>query len=248
MVIAANRDEFMERPSEGPALRSTPHGVIAAPRDVRDGGTWLGLNGSGVFAAVTNRRCAEPDPGCRSRGLLVTDALRWATAGEAVERLEIDSLKAGAYNPFNLLVADRENCLLITHDGAPRRIDLGPGVHVIGNADPTASRTAKLAALDCEAERAAGAGADLVLEALAEICRSHGGNGGVLDDTCVHAGDYGTRSSTLLRLGDTQRDDVFRYADGAPCRTEYDDFTPLLGDLRRESRYAEGVTATRTAS
>ena len=34
MVIAANRDEFLDRPSEGPALRSTPYGVIVAPRDV----------------------------------------------------------------------------------------------------------------------------------------------------------------------------------------------------------------------
>ena len=58
LVIAANRDEFLERPSEGPALRSTQYGVIAAPRDVKAGGTWLGLNGSGVFAGLTNRPTA----------------------------------------------------------------------------------------------------------------------------------------------------------------------------------------------
>jgi len=34
LVIAANRDEYLDRPSEGPALRNTPHGVIAAPRDL----------------------------------------------------------------------------------------------------------------------------------------------------------------------------------------------------------------------
>jgi len=248
LVIAANRDEFLNRPSEGPALRTTPHGVIAAPRDVRAGGTWLGLNAAGVFAAVTNRRCAEPDPGRRSRGLLVIDALRWAKAGEAVERLEIENLETHAYNPFNLLVADSESCFLITYDGAPHRIDLPPGAHVIGNVDPAAPRTPKLAALDLEAERAAGAAPDRVLDVLAEICRSHGGNGDVLDDTCVHAGDYGTHSSTLLRLGDSQDDSVFRHADGAPCRTEYDDFTQLLCDLRRESGHVEGSTAMRSAS
>ena len=247
-MIAANRDEFLERPSEGPALRATPHGVIAAPRDVRAGGTWLGLNGAGVFVAVTNRRCAEPDPGRRSRGLLVVDALRWSSAGEAAERLEIENLKPRAYNPFNLLVADSESCLLITYDDAPQLIGLPPGAHVIGNTDPAAPRSPKLAALDREAERAAGAAPDRVLRELAGICRSHGGNGDVLDDACVHAGDYGTRSSTLLQLADTQDDSVFRYADGAPCCTKYDDFTPLLSDLRRESGYAQGATVTRTTS
>jgi hypothetical protein len=182
---------------------------------------------------------------------LVIAALRWTTADEAVEKLEIEhieSLEVGAYNPFNLLVADGHSCSLITYEGEARRFDLGHGVHVIGNADPAAPPTPKLAALERAAERAAEVEADRVLDALAEICRSHGGNGGTLDDACVHAGNYGTLSSTLLRLGDTQHDSVFRYADGAPCRTEYRDFSPLLGDLRRESGYAEGATATRTAT
>jgi len=234
LVIAANRDEFLDRPSE--------------PRDARAGGTWFGLNGTGVFAAVTNRRCAEPDPGCRSRGLLVIDALRWPTADAAVEKLEIESLKPAAYNPFNLFVADRKSSFLVTYDSAPRRIDLSPGAHVIGNIDPTAPRTPKLEALDREAERVARAGADRVLDELALVCRGHGGGGSVLDDTCVHAGAYGTRSSALLRLGETDDDGVFRFADGPPCRTEYDDFTPLLHGLWRESGTVEGTTATRTIS
>ena len=248
LVIAANRDEFLDRPSEGPALRTTPYGVVVAPRDVRAGGTWLGLNGTGVFAAVTNRRCAEPDPGRRSRGLLVIDALRWATADVAVEKLEIESLKPTAYNPFNLFVADLKRSFLVTYDGAPRRIDLSPGAHVIGNTDPAAPRTPKLAALHREAERAAAVGADQVLDELAEICRGHSGEGDTFDDACVHAGAYGTRSSALLRLGETDDDGVFRYADGAPCCTKYDDFTPLLHDLKRHPGAVEGTTATRKVS
>jgi uncharacterized protein with NRDE domain len=248
LVIAANRDEFLDRPSEGPALRTTPHGVVVAPRDMRAGGTWLGLNGTGVFAAVTNRRCAEPDPGRRSRGLLVIDALRWATADVAVEKLEIESLKPAAYNPFNLFVADLKRSFLVTYDGVPRRIDLSPGAHVIGNTDPAAPRTPKLAALHREAERAAAVGADRVLDELAEICRGHAGEGDTFDDACVHAGAYGTRSSALFRLGETDDDGVFRYADGAPCCTKYDDFTPLLHDLKRASRSVEGTTATRNVS
>jgi uncharacterized protein with NRDE domain len=248
LVIAANRDEFLDRPSEGPALRPTPRGAIAAPLDVKAGGTWLGMNGAGVFAALTNRPCAEPDPQRRSRGLLVTDSLGWGTAAEAVEQLAIPSWKPESYNPFNLFVADADDAFLISFDGEARCVALAPGAHVIGNSDPAAPRTAKLAALDREVGNAAREPADRVLDILAEICRSHRGNGDVLGDTCVHAGAYGTRSSTLLRIGETSEDDVLRYADGPPCCTGYEDFTPLLCDLRRESGYAEGATAARSVS
>jgi uncharacterized protein with NRDE domain len=246
LVIAANRDEFLERPSEGPALRATPYGTIVAPRDAKAGGTWLGLNRKGVFAAVTNRHCAEPDPGCRSRGLLVTDALGWDTAKEAVEKLE--RLEPGRYNPFNLFVADREDSFLVTYDGAPTSIDLSPGAHVIGNTAPTAPRTKKLAGLDRQVDCAAALPPERVLDGLAEICSGHDGDGDALGNVCVHAGEYGTRSSTLLVLAENDDDSVFRYADGAPCSTEYHDFSPLLHDLRREPGYVEGATATRSAS
>ena len=72
LVIAANRDEFFERPASGPALRDTATGPIIAPVDRRAGGTWLGLNPAGVFAAVTNRPCPEP---CR-HGKSVQHTLR----------------------------------------------------------------------------------------------------------------------------------------------------------------------------
>ena len=53
LVVAANRDEFLDRPTEGPAVRDGDPAPVLAPRDVRAGGTWLGLGAHGVFAAVT---------------------------------------------------------------------------------------------------------------------------------------------------------------------------------------------------
>jgi len=246
LVIAANRDEYLDRPSEGPALRSTPDGVVVAPRDARAGGTWLGLNRTGVFAGVTNRYCENPDRSRMSRGWLVMDALRFETAAEAVA--DFAGLPSDAYNPFNLLIADRERAFLVTYDGAVKTGELAPGPHVIGNIDPSGPRSKKLAALDREVAAAASLEPERVLAALQSICRSHGGQPNVLDDACVHAGAYGTRSSALLRLTDDPDDGVFRFADGAPCNTEYDDFTPLLHDLRREPWYDGGATATRSAS
>ena len=243
LAVAANRDEFLERSAEGPALRDTPHGIILAPRDRRAGGTWLGLNAAGLFAAVTNRIGTSPDPLRRSRGLLVVDVLGANRAGDAAERLEC--LATDAYNPVNLLIADGETAHAFTYAGAVERIDLQPGVHVIGNV-PFGEATEKIERQRAQAEKAARAGANGVLDRLADLCREHAGED-PRSATCVHAGPYGTSSSTLLWLGDEPGAGELRYADGAPCESAYRDFTPLLRrlGLGRESGSTEGDSTER---
>ena len=235
LVVAANRDEFFGRPAEGPALRETVQGKLVAPRDERAGGTWLGLNEHGLFAAITNRRCETPDPNRRSRGLIVMDALAAPSAREAAE--EIEGLPSDAYNPFNLLVADHRTAHLLSYGSTPERFDLEPGAHVVGNVHPNDTSHPKLQRQRGEVRAAAGQPEDRVLSALAEVCRSHEGDG-AMQHTCVHAEPYGTCSSTLLRLG--QEGSELHYADGAPCRREYRDFTHLLSELGLGSPRAGG--------
>jgi uncharacterized protein with NRDE domain len=240
LVVAANRDEFVDRPALGPELRETEHGIRVAPLDAQAGGTWLGLNPSGMFAAVTNRRSESPDPARRSRGYLVFDALAARSAAEAAEAAL--GTPPDAYNPFNLFVADRRQAFAITYAAKPRCIELEPGPHVIGNAELGAQPPAKVARL---AERVAQVVAAApedgpLLERLADLCRSHDGDGSPTDSTCVHAGRYGTRSSTLLRLGEDPGASRFLFADGAPCRAAYRDFTPLLRELHCGVSSAEG--------
>ena len=264
LVIAANRDEFYDRPSEGPAIRRTAGGTVLAPLDLREGGTWLGVNSRGVFAALTNRR-AETDPRTdrRSRGLLVMDALEAGSAAEAADRIEErvsegsarDSSRSstGAYNPFNLFIADLERAFTITHLETPQRIQLAPGAHVIGNVAPT-ERIPKLARIARAARLAGRAPSDSVLDELANVCRGH--EGASTEAACVHAPGagpgYGTRSSILLKIGaagivNDSRSEL-RYADGAPCKTRYEDFTPLLLELGLEARLIEGESVARSAS
>ncbi len=242
LVVAANRDEFYERPAEGPALRSGPSGLLVAPLDIRAGGTWLGVNRAGVFAAVTNVSTPELNPERRSRGLLVMDALASQSAREAAEKLE--SLPMGSYNPFNLFVADALDAFAFSYEESLRAVGFDDGVFVIGNAPLDAPAPPKLARLRDRLGGLTGTGG-AVLDDLATICREHEpGPRGPLDALCVHTGPYGTRSSCLLQLADAGLDDsrsVFRWSEGAPCENDYQDFSPLLRDLGRGRPGVDGV-------
>lgn len=78
LVVAANRDEFLGRPSVPPS--EIEPGIVAG-RDLEAGGTWLGVNRHGLFVAVTNRKTPTRTPEARSRGLLALEALRCRELG-----------------------------------------------------------------------------------------------------------------------------------------------------------------------
>jgi len=242
--IAANRDEYLDRPAEGPALRQGRKGPVVAPLDRRAGGTWWGLNGRGLFAAVTNRPSGVLDPARRSRGQLVLDVLAAGSAREAAA--DIARLGPDLYNPFNLLVADAQQAWALVYEGHPRAERLAAGVHVIGNADPDARDVPKVRRTLERAERVAAGAPEQIEPGLAAICRTHGDDADPRGDTCVHLGGYGTRSSSLLRLASGAG--RLRHASGPPCTTPYEDFTPLLATLDHAVRPGPGETATRKAS
>ena len=105
VLIAANRDEMLDRPWEAPGRHWPEKPEIVAGRDTSGGGTWLGMNGQGVAVAVLNRMGSlGPAPGKRSRGGIPLLALDAATAADAAGRL--GKLDAEAYRPFNAVVAD----------------------------------------------------------------------------------------------------------------------------------------------
>src|SRR5260370_35331275 len=58
VVIAANRDEFLERPAGDPTtLLENPH--VVGGKDLKAGGTWLGIRDNGIVAAFTEMRRGE---------------------------------------------------------------------------------------------------------------------------------------------------------------------------------------------
>ncbi|MDG1389653.1 MAG: NRDE family protein [Halioglobus sp.] len=135
LVVAANRDEFHQRPTDA-SHYWLEHPQVLAGRDRQAGGSWMGVNRSGHFAAVTNSRDPEQTKAAeRSRGELVLGYLQGDLSAQ--QYLDQLSLRAGAYAGFNLLLGDREDLWYVSNSGpsseqSPRR--LTPGIYGLSNA------------------------------------------------------------------------------------------------------------------
>ncbi len=103
LLIAANRDEYLERPTAPLHRWQLEDGTdVVGGRDLRDGGTWLGMSPQGRVAMLTNVRQAVLSPGARSRGELVT---RWLQGDGDADRFAA-GVDAEASAGFNLVVGD----------------------------------------------------------------------------------------------------------------------------------------------
>jgi hypothetical protein len=131
-LVAANRDEAYARPFSAPR-RWVADVPFWAPRDEEEGGTWVGVNGAGLVAAITNRSTLPEAPGRASRGRLVTGMLARGDLDRACRWLEEE-----------LLRSPRNPCQVVGFEGARGRLfrvgpegvvshDLAPGLHVLSN-------------------------------------------------------------------------------------------------------------------
>jgi uncharacterized protein with NRDE domain len=137
LLVAANRDERLDRAWDPPGHYWPAQPDILAGRDHAGGGTWMGINRAGVMAAVLNRPGSlGPAPGKRSRGELPLLALAHGTAAAAAAA--IAARDGGAYRGFNLIVADRAEAIFLRGDGhgAIAARALSPGLHMVTAMDP----------------------------------------------------------------------------------------------------------------
>ena len=230
LVVAANRDEHYDRPSAPPALLDTKPAIIAG-RDLRAGGTWLGVNEQGLLAGILNRKAdGEPEPrsGTRSRGLLCLDALARKTAADARSYVE---RRTDAYQPFMFLCADANGAWsAYNHARQIKTKSLGPGLHVFSSAtesdassdkrDRAYVRFAGLAE-DLKANRAVAADGFLRLR---EVLGDHtlgDGSDDPKDAICVHGESAGTVSSSIIVCSRSARRWRTFYCSGAPCRNAF---------------------------
>lgn len=128
LVLVANRDEFLARPTEPLAWGGESVGVLAG-RDLTAGGTWLGLSANGRLAALTNYR----DPhrfvvDAPSRGQIVMSFLQGDDTGGNFWA----SLSPERYNGFNLLVAAGGQLQYFSNRSKEARL-LPPGIYGLSN-------------------------------------------------------------------------------------------------------------------
>jgi uncharacterized protein with NRDE domain len=132
LVVAGNRDEFHDRPSAPLGWWNDAPGVLAG-RDLRAGGTWMGLAKSGRFGVVTNFRNVEtPAPAnAPSRGQLVPRFL--LEDREPGEFLDALRPAAPEYAGFSLLLSGQQELYYYSNAGGPGPRRLPPGIYGLSN-------------------------------------------------------------------------------------------------------------------
>ncbi len=129
LILVANRDEFFERPTE--SIQLWDSGFYGG-KDLRAGGTWLGINPNGRFAALTNYRDLNSiRKDAKSRGDLVRNYLE--SEVDPVSYLRTIEKEKGLYDGFNLLVGTMDSLYYFSNmkEGIEK---LKPGLYGLSNA------------------------------------------------------------------------------------------------------------------
>ena len=225
LIVAANRDEFYARPTL-PAQRWPGDSGMIAGKDLEAGGSWMGVDASGRFAAVTNFRELEQGPAdARSRGGLVTDYL----LGDAPAESYLAELaeRADQYRGYNLLLTDGGELYCASNRGAPI-CNLPPGVHGVSNGPldsdwPKVNRGRQLLAKAIdrtepspkqlfELLRDQTQPADEALPDTGIGLESERLLGTIAIDGTIAERDYGTRSASVLLLDAQDRGQFFEHS------------------------------------
>lgn len=251
LVLAANRDEFYTR-STRPASWWGHSVALLAGRDEEAGGTWLGVTRRGRLALLTNVRApSERNPHAPSRGAITVGALQSApTAGEWLRE---QAPRMGAYNGFNLLVAEpvagrgaAPRLLYYTNrrDHGPRA--LSPGIYGLSNAfldTPWPKVVRAVGAFACLLARRVDS--DALLSLMADRKPVHDSElpstGVPLDweralaTIQIRANGYGTRSTTVVTV---RRDGVVNFLERS--------FDPLAPEVHRDRHFEFTLDGART--
>jgi uncharacterized protein with NRDE domain len=212
LVVAANRDEFHDRPAAPLAWWREVTPVLAG-RDLVAGGTWMGVTRAGRFGAVTNVRdlAHVPATDAPSRGTLVPEFLAGNT--EPVEFMQRLGTTTARYAGFNVIAGGSRSLCYHSNRGGTLPRNLEPGIYGLSNHELDSpwpkllkARERFAAALDGEEPRAAA-----LFDLLAD---REPADDGALPDTGLPAEieramssafvlhpQYGTRCSTVLLVG-----------------------------------------------
>lgn len=209
LLTAGNRDEFHTRPTAPMQRWRSPSDNVIAGRDLRSGGSWMGVNLRGQAAVVTNVRDPSAATGGPSRGELIASYL--AGGQPATDYADTLATRAQEFAPFNLLVADAESCSYLGNHPQARQ-DLAPGVHGMSNGalDAPWPKTRRLMGVLEDWLAAGDDSLEPLWAALADEQRAPDAqlpSTGVplelerlLSSAFIRGTDYGTRASTIVAI------------------------------------------------
>ncbi|MCG8641984.1 MAG: NRDE family protein [Desulfobacterales bacterium] len=132
LILAANRDEFHNRPTAPMDFWPGTLAILAG-RDLEQGGTWFGLNKNGRFAALTNFR--DPfsiQPDAPSRGEIIVDFLNSEQPCQTYFNRNLSKMMQ--YNGFNLLFGDATGLFWFSNI-RKKTGRVRPGIHGLSNKD-----------------------------------------------------------------------------------------------------------------
>jgi len=226
VVLAANRDEHLDRPTRAPFLWSDRPLPIVAGQDVLAGGTWLGISAE-LVVGLTNLWPSVRRP--RSRGTVVLDLLEATELDGAAKRLA--RIPPDEIGPFSVVVIDRSGHGLVASTAT--RLQPAPlpaGVYALGSWAPGV-RVGKLQRIEAALEQAKEGPLCGLAERLQGVLSIHSPLRDPVESICVHTElRYGTRSSTIL-LRPERGAGTLLTIDGAPCSGVAVDQSALLGSL-----------------
>lgn len=196
LIVAANRDEFYQREAARAHFWETNEQVLAGI-DLQAGGSWLGIDRSNRFAAVTNYREDPPEPlPPRSRGELVSDFLTQnCTASEYLTEIRT---KKSEYRGFNLVLMDTTGCFYY-NNRTDEVAELSPGYYGLSNQTlncnwpKVSDGTNKLETLIAEKP-------DKELDAALLELLQHSGDDREFSNSFIQSPGYGTCVSTLVKI------------------------------------------------
>ncbi len=217
LVVAANRDEAYARRTDYAHFWDDHPGILAG-RDLEAGGTWLGIDRRGRFAAITNfREMGTRISAAPTRGKLAGDFLIGEVPAEAY--LQAIAETAQTYNGFNLLVRDDSGLFYLSNrsaatDAAPRL--LPPGIYGLSNHlldtpwPKVVQAKQRFAQAVAQQQSLTGMMAILRDDAIAEDAALPDTGVGamrerLLSPIFIAADSYGTRCSTLLEVSSARR-------------------------------------------
>lgn len=213
------------------------NGNTMAPIDMESGGTWIGVNDSGLLLAITNQETQRlPGPG-RSRGLLVLDILKeYETAEDAKEHLLDPSIR-GLYRTGNFAVLDQQTAWHVVWDRDTHVYPINEGVHAVSTITVVPGMTwsdrARSIWVDAEKRRArayellSGYQPDSIEDAVDELMRvsADHGWGRSQASICWHSPEYMQTSSTIMAVAAEPGESLVYYCEGNACENHFKDYS-----------------------